>query len=76
MHDSLVHYRSNTWIDVQFLVIKKFTRIYLRLHKNPPQFFLLDLELLFENVLSHVKEVSISKKKMFSRLFKMPIVIF
>jgi hypothetical protein len=23
VHDSLVHYRANTWIDVQFLVIKK-----------------------------------------------------
>ncbi len=23
VHDSIVHYRSNTWIDAQFLVIKK-----------------------------------------------------
>ncbi len=43
VHDSIVHYRSNTWIDAQFLVIKKHCKNISRLYKNPPQLFLLDL---------------------------------
>jgi hypothetical protein len=51
VHDSLVHYRANTWIDVQFLVIKKKLQEFLsRLHKNPPQLFSLDLELHSERM--------------------------
>ncbi len=63
---SLVHYRSNTWIDVQFLIIKNWQKTYLdyvtnNLHTAFSIGFGATLE--EECVRFHVKEVGNSKKQ-------------